>query len=238
MNRKHFLRKGLVGMGAIVAIPTVITACSKDEDSELTEGSDSSDSGVIGDCELSPSETAGPFPIKTPAELARENIIADRTGVALLINLTIQDQSDDCNPLAGVLVDVWHCDADGNYSQYGGTQMQRTDYSDKDFLRGRQTTDSNGQVSFISIFPGWYQGRAPHIHLEILDSSEKSIRVTQIAFPKEVCDTVYASDGYNGEADTQNETDNVFSDSLNGNMLDDITGNTTDGYTLTKTIVV
>ena len=217
-------------MGAIVALPTVITSCSNDDD----DGTDP----TSGDCDLSPSETAGPFPIKTPAQLVQENIVGNRTGVALLITLTVQDQSDDCNPLSGVLVDLWHCDAEGNYSQYGGTQMQQTDYTSEDFLRGRQTTDSNGQVSFISIFPGWYMGRAPHIHLEILDSNENSIRVTQIAFPKDICDTVYATAGYNGEADTLNASDNVFSDSLDGNMLDSLTGNTTDGYTLLKTIIV
>ncbi|WP_369047690.1 intradiol ring-cleavage dioxygenase [Tenacibaculum sp. UWU-22] len=232
MDRKNFLKKGIIGFGSIVALPTVITSCSNDEDSSSTTET------TVGDCDLSPSETAGPFPIKTPAQLVQENIVGDRTGVALLITLTIQDQSDDCNPLSGVLVDLWHCDAEGNYSQYGGTQMQQTDYTDKDFLRGRQTTDSNGQVSFISIFPGWYGGRAPHIHIEVLDSNENSIRVTQIAFPKDVCDTVYATSGYNGEADTLNSNDNVFSDSVEGNMLDSLKGNTTDGYTLLKTIVV
>lgn len=120
----------------------------------------------------------------------------------------------------------------------GGTQMQQTDYSSENFLRGRQTTDANGQVSFISIFPGWYSGRAPHIHIEVLDANENSIRVTQIAFPKDVCDTVYSSSSYRGQADTQNANDNVFSDSVDGNMLDSITGNTTDGYTLLKNIIV
>lgn len=236
MNRKEFVRKGLLGVGTIVALPTVIS-CSK-EDKDEFENTTTGDGSGTGDCELSPSETAGPFPIKTPAELARQNIIGNRSGVALLITLTVQDQSDDCNPMEGVYVDLWHCDADGNYSQYGGTQMQQTDYSNENFLRGRQTTDANGQVSFISIFPGWYSGRAPHIHIEVLDANENSIRVTQIAFPKDVCDTVYSSSGYRGQADTQNANDNVFSDSVDGNMLDSITGNTTDGYTLLKNIIV
>ena len=116
--------------------------------------------------------------------------------------------------------------------------MQAEDFTDVHFLRGRQKTDANGQVSFISIFPGWYRGRAPHIHVEILDSSENSIRVTQIAFPEDITDTVYATDGYNGTADTSNNSDNVFANSLEGNMADDLSGNTSDGYTLTKTIVV
>ena len=225
MDRKKFLRKGLVGLGAIVAVPT-IAAC------------DPENVDPAGDCALSPAETAGPFPIKTPADLARENIISDRQGVPLLINLTIQDQSNSCAPLSGVFVDVWHCDAAGHYSQYGGTGMQQVDYTDRNFLRGRQTTNASGQVSFISIFPGWYPGRAPHIHLEVLNSNENSIRVTQIAFEQAVCDTVYATASYQGTADTQNNRDNIFSDSEAGNLADSVTGNTADGYTLEKIIIV
>lgn len=227
MDRKHFLKKGILGLGSIVALPKVITRYSNDK----------SDPSKI-DCDLSPRETAGPFPNKTPTQLVRENIIGDRTGVALLLTLTIQDQSNGCQPLSNVWVDVWHCDSKGYYSQYGGHRMQRADFTLNNFLRGRQKTDANGQVSFISIFPGWYPGRAPHIHLEILDSNEKSIRVTQIAFPKDVCDMVYTLNDYKGEADTQNEQDNVFSDSLDANMSDSISGNTTDGFILSKTIVV
>ena len=210
-------------MGAIVALPTAINSFpAKDSD--------------INSCDVAPSETAGPFPIHSPADLVRANIISDRGGVALLVTLTVVNQN--CDPVSGVYVDIWHCDSQGDYSEYGGTQMQTTDYTDKHFLRGRQTTDSNGQVSFISIYPGWYKGRAPHIHVEILDTTENSIKITQIAFPKDVCDTVYATDGYKGTADTLNENDNVFSDSLDGNMADSATGNTTDGYTLTKVIGV
>lgn len=218
MDRKEFIKKGLSSVGTIVGITTVVAACGSDEPSN-------------GDCALSPNETAGPFPIKTPSDLVRENIIAGRAGVALLMTLTVQDQSNGCTPLAGVFVDVWHCDADGNYSEYGTLIAQS-------FLRGRQTTDANGQVSFISIFPGWYPGRAPHIHVEVLDSNDNSIRVSQIAFPKNVCDTVYATVDYNGIADTSNSSDGVFANSLDGNMADSVTGNTTDGYTLLKTIIV
>lgn len=227
MDRKKFIKNSLMGLGTIITVPSFMTSCSKDNHT-----------GTTADCALSPSETAGPFPIKTPAQLVRENIIGDRSGVALLMNLTIQNQNSDCQPMANAFVDVWHCDAEGNYSQYGGIQMQQTDYTNNNFLRGRATTDRNGQVSFISIFPGWYMGRAPHIHVEVLDSNENSIRVSQIAFPKNICDAVYATSGYNGTADTQNENDNVFSDSLDGNMLDNITGDITNGYTLTKTIIV
>lgn len=234
MERKKFLKNSLLGLGTMVVGVPVITSCSDSDDK--TASNDQTD----GSCMLSPEETAGPFPIITPSSLVKANIISDRNGVALLINITVNQKvgADSCNPLSGVYVDLWHCDSEGNYSQYGGSNMQNVDYSNKNFLRGRQLTDANGQVSFISIFPGWYRGRAPHIHIEILNIEDESLVVTQIAFPEEVCNTVYNTTFYNGEADTSNENDNVFSDSLDGNMADSLLGNIDDGYTLIKTITV
>lgn len=231
MDRKKFLQKGILGVGSIVAIPTIISGCSEEDIKEDQENQ-------TGTCALSPKETAGPFPIKSPSDLVQANIVGDRKGVPMVLNITVQDQSNGCKPFANTFVDVWHCDADGYYSQYGGTRMQKEDFTGNNFLRGRQKTDANGNVSFVTIFPGWYRGRAPHIHLEILDANEKSLRVSQIAFPKDTCDVVYATSEYNGEQDTINSKDNVFSDSEKGNMLDSLTGNTTKGYTLTKIIIV
>ena len=73
MDRKKFLKNGLMGMGAIVAIPTLIASCSN-SNTEIPSDTET------GDCNLSPRETAGPFPIKTPSNLVRENIIGDRSG--------------------------------------------------------------------------------------------------------------------------------------------------------------
>jgi protocatechuate 3,4-dioxygenase beta subunit len=88
-------------------------------------------------------------------------------------------------------------------------------------------------------FPGWYPGRAPHVHVEVLTASGSSLLVTQIAFPENVSSAVYSSTSYasHGQADTSNTKDNVFSDSL-ANELATLTGNLTDGYTLSKTITV
>ena len=228
MDRKHFIKQSLTGIGSIVGIPTILARCT-DEDNDIIPLDE--ESTTSGECELSPIETAGPFPIKTPAQLVRENIVSDRTGVALLMNITVQDQSNGCAPLPGVYVDIWHCDKDGNYSQYNS-------YANASFLRGRQLTDENGIASFISIFPGWYPGRAPHIHVEVLDSDIQSMRVSQIAFPVDIYTEVYSSTGYNGAPDTSNTRDGIFSNSLLGNMADKITGNIEDGYTLEKVLVV
>lgn len=227
MDRKKFIKKGLIGLGSIVT-PKVLGSCSEDENIDTNL--------IDDDCDLTPRETAGPFPIISPADLVRQNIIGNRSGIALVVTITVQDRSNNCNPYEGVFVDIWHCDALGNYSQYDS--QQTSDFTGDDFLRGRQTTDINGEVSFTSIFPGWYPGRAPHIHVEVLDENENSLLITQFAFPENITEIVYATSDYNGDADTSNERDFLFTNSLDGNMIDSISGNTTDGYTLQKTVVV
>ena len=225
MERKQFLKS--LGMSSLI-LP-LISACGKDDDPSAS-----------GDCTVSPTETEGPFPTKDPSSLEMMDIRSDRTGVTLTVKITIQDKNNSCAALAGALVDIWHCDKDGNYSEYGGTSMQSTNYTSYHFLRGRQTTDSDGVAAFTSIFPGWYSGRAPHIHVHVYDASGKSLLVTQIAFPTDVCNTVYttATQYYTkGKQDTSNASDNIFSDSLTSE-LSTVTGNVTDGYELTHTIVV
>lgn len=228
MDRKKFLKNGLFGLGTIVAVPTILTSCSNDDGNEPVVDPNA--------CAVSPAETDGPFPIKTPAQLVRENIVGNKSGIPLLINITVQDVNNNCQPVAGVLVDIWHCDAKGNYSQYGG-QLDGN-FTNENFLRGRQTTNANGVASFISIYPGWYPGRAPHLHLEILRSNGSSLLITQTAFPEDISNTVYATSGYNGNFDTSNAADGEFGNSLNRNMAESVTGNTTDGYTLNETIKV
>jgi len=220
MNRKNFLKKGALGLSTIVAIPTLVS-CKKEENIDPTA------------CVASPTETLGPFPNKTPADLVRENIIGDRSGIPLMIILNIQNINDDCNPLAGAQVDIWHCDAQGNYSQYDG-QLDGS-FTNANFCRGRQTTDANGNASFISIFPGWYPGRTPHIHLEVLSSAGNSLLVSQVSWDENISNTVYAEDNYNGDADTSNSRDGIVTD---GNLADSLTGNVTDGYTLMKNVKV
>lgn len=225
MKKREFLKKTLASFGTIVALP--VMGCDSQGATE-----DKNDT-----CEVSPKETRGPFPNKSPAELMRANIVSDRQGIALLINLKIQDQSESCASLVGAQVDIWHCDAEGHYSEYGNHPLQQMDFTKVSFLRGRQITDASGEVSFISIFPGWYPGRAPHIHVDVL-RGDKILLSTQVAFPEERTAEVYASRGYKGKEDTPNARDGVFRNSLVGNMADSVTGNLGDGYTLRKVITV
>ncbi len=240
MERKDFLKKGFIAALGITAIAPLAGSCKK-EDTTTTSNSSTSgngSTGTAGSCSASPTETEGPFPTKTPSSLVTGNITSDRTGVPFTIKITINNRNNNCAALAGAIVDIWHCDKDGAYSEYGGSGMQATNYTSVHFLRGRQVTDSSGLVTFISIFPGWYSGRAPHIHVHVYSASGTSLLVTQIAFPTDVCNTVYttATNYYTkGKQDTSNASDNVFSDSL-ASELATVTGSVSAGYTLTHLI--
>lgn len=246
MKRKEFLRGlGLLGIGSL-AIP-IINSCSKDSDSSETStdtGSDSGSNTGSGDCSVTNSETAGPFPTISPSSLVKSDIVMDRTGVAFTIKITVNNTKASCAALKDAIVDIWHCDKDGYYSEYGGTGMQSVNYTSVHFLRGRQTTDENGLVTFTSIFPGWYNGRATHIHVHIYNASGTSLLVTQIAFPEGVNSAVAlvnasTENGYTKGLSgyTYNATDNVFSDST-ANEMATVTGSVSDGFVLTHTINV
>lgn len=245
MERKDFLKLGLSSLGLMTITP-LINACKSSSVDVVTPATGlstttgSTNGSSASDCTVNPTETEGPFPTHTPASYVIKDITSGRTGVSMLANITIKNKNNSCANLAGAIVDIWHCDADGNYSEYGGTGMQSTNYTTVHFLRGRQTTDANGLVSFASIFPGWYSGRAVHIHVHVYNASGKSLLVTQIAFPAMVCDTVFttATSFYKkGKADTTNERDNVFSDGYSI-QLASLSGDITNGFNLAHNIVV
>lgn len=232
MERKEFLAQGFSVLG-LFAFGNAVTNCKADAVPSDNVGSDEAGTTASGDCVVSSDETAGPFPTKKPEELMVADITGDREGTTLTIKINVLDAGNNCNPLEGALVDIWHCDAGGNYSEYGGTGMQSANFTSVHFLRGRQTTDQNGLVTFKSIYPGWYRGRAPHIHVHIFDSKGKSLKITQIAFPEPVSKVVYAQGVYavHGQADTSNSLDSVFRDGIATNMSV-VDGTITEGYEL------
>lgn len=245
MERKAFLRNGLSALGIVAIAPLMTASCKKDK---TTDGSGSTTTtgggGSTTGCTEAPTETEGPFPTKLPSSYVRSNIVDGRTGVPFTMQITIQNKNSSCAALAGAIVDVWHCDKDGNYSEYGGTSMQSTDYTSVHFLRGRQVADANGLVTFTSIFPGWYQSRATHIHVHIYNAAGTSLKVTQIAFPEGSSSAVTivntTASGYTKGMTgyTYNAADNVFSDDTAGIQIAAVTGSVSAGYTLTHKIAV
>jgi protocatechuate 3,4-dioxygenase beta subunit len=244
MERKHFLKSGLAALGLAVIAP-LTGSCGKDTDTTVDNSTDTTTTGgaTSGSCTVTSSETAGPYPTITPSSYVRSDITDGQAGVPLTVKITINNTNNSCAALSGALVDIWHCTAVGYYSEYKvgpGGGYATIDYTASHFLRGRQTTDTNGLVTFTTIFPGWYSSRAPHIHVHIYNASGTSLLVTQIAFPADVCNTVYttATDyKAHGTQDTSNTEDTIFSDSL-ANELATVTGSVSAGYTLTHTIYV
>ena len=136
---------------------------------------------------------------------------------------------------------MWHCDRPGRYSLYS------SGVTNQNYLRGVQAADASGRVSFTTIFPGCYSGRWPHIHFEVFPSVSAATSVgnkvatSQIALPKDTCDAVYATAGYESSvrnlAQVSLATDNVFSD---GSALElaTVTGSAAGGYTASLTVAV
>ncbi|GAB3290371.1 peptidase associated/transthyretin-like domain-containing protein [Hymenobacter tenuis] len=239
MERKHFLKSLLVGA---ISTPALLAACSKDAETvvpDTSTGGATGGTGSTSNCAVAPTETQGPFPTKVPASYVRSDITDGRSGYQLTATITVTNSNAGCAALAGALVDIWHCDAQGNYSEYGGSGMQSTNYQAVHFLRGRQTTNANGQVTFTTIFPGWYSGRATHIHVHIYSASGTSLKVTQIAFPEGTGSAVAAVNGYTKGMSgyTSNANDNVFSDGVS-QQLATVTGSTTAGFELSIAFAV
>ncbi|HLN95759.1 MAG TPA: T9SS type A sorting domain-containing protein [Flavobacterium sp.] len=234
MERKVFLRNSIGFLGLALSAPELFRTGKPAGEAPLSPL----------DCTIAASETAGPFPTINPANYNQSNIIGDRTGVNFTVNIYIKNKNANCSAYQGALVDIWHCDKDGNYSQYGGTGMQPTNYTAYNFLRGRQVSDANGLVSFTSIFPGWYTGRATHIHVHIYNAAGTSLLVTQIAFPEGTASavaTVNAATAYGYTKGmtgyTYNASDNVFSDGVSTELAS-VSGALATGYTLDHTIYV
>lgn len=164
-------------------------------------------------CVEVPAEMAGPFPadgtnvregqvvnILTEAGVIREDIrdsIGGLTpvaaGVPMRLDLRLVDVRRGCAPLAGHAVYVWQCDAAGAYSIY--------DAPDRNYLRGVAVSDSGGRVRMVTVVPGTYPGRWPHLHFEVFGSAAQAVDGTaalltsQWALPEEACRAAYAADG-------------------------------------------
>src|SRR5207248_2741361 len=131
-------------------------------------------------CAVTPAETEGPYPDRTGminnAAFFRRDITEGKSGLPLTLTLTIVNTNSSCAAVSGANVEIWQCDAAGHYSEYS---QPGYDGNGQTFLRGIQTTDANGQVTFTTIYPGWYGGRATHIHVDVYRNGAL-VKTTQI----------------------------------------------------------
>jgi len=214
-----------------------------------------------GACSVIPEETGGPYPadgtnsnasgivnVLTQSGVVRSDIRSSfngatgtAAGVPLTIKLQLVNVNGSCATLEGFAVYLWHCDRDGNYSLYS------SGVTTQNYLRGVQVSDSTGNLSFTSIYPGCYSGRVPHVHFEVYrtlaaaTSASNRIKTSQLAFPDAASNAVYATTGYSASvrnmAAISLATDNVFSDGSSLQVAS-VTGNVTDGYVATLTVGV
>ena len=175
-------------------------------------------------CVVTPSETAGPFPsITLPV---RSDVREDRAGLPLTLAITVVNAGASCAPVTNASVEIWHCDAAGNYSEYGNLTSST-------WLRGIQPVDGSGVARFTTIYPGWYAGRATHIHIEVFVNN-RSVKTSQIAFPEEINSAVYTTGVYasKGQNPTKNTNDGIFADGVTSELAT-LTGSASSGYSAT-----
>jgi protocatechuate 3,4-dioxygenase beta subunit len=216
--------------------------------SSTTASTAASGSTAAASCDTIPEETAGPFPgdgSNGPDALGADGIVrSDITtslgggttaeGVPLTVRLSLVDTASGCTPMPGAAMYAWHCDREGRYSMYG-------DIEDETYLRGVQAAADDGTVEFTTVFPGAYSGRWPHIHVEVYESVDAAtgggspIATSQLALPEDICQQVYATDGYEDSignlARLSLESDNVFADDGGVHQLATMSGTTAGGLT-------
>jgi protocatechuate 3,4-dioxygenase beta subunit len=226
--------KSVTGSAATSATTSASTtaATSGSSATTATTAGTTATTAASGNLTAIPEETAGPFPgdgsngvnVLSESGIVRSDIRSSfgssttvAKGVTSTVTLTVVDAGTG-KPIEGAAVYLWHCDIDGNYSLYSNA------VKNENYLRGVQAADSNGTVSFTTIFPACYSGRWPHMHFEVypsvgdVTSASNKIATSQLALPEEVCNTVFATDGYSQSvANLQRvslATDMVFRDGV------------------------
>lgn len=238
---------------------------SSSSDSSSSSSSSGSSSASSDSCIADPQATNGPYPadgtnsvngsvvdVLGQSGIVRSDIRSSfgsstttALGVPLTLNITLVDTNTACELLSGYAIYVWHCNRDGEYSLYS------TDIQNENYLRGVQTTDSNGQVTFTTIFPACYSGRYPHIHFEIYPSLAKAtgqtnaVLTSQMAMPRDIASALYADSttDYSGSsanlAAVTTSSDLVFSAFTSAQLAaatPSMSGDDTAGYVANVTI--
>ncbi len=120
-------------------------------------------------------------------------------------------------------------DFDPHGPHWGPPRAQRSDALT--FLRGVQLSDASGAVQFGTIFPGWYAGRAVHIHLKV--RTDGALREAtyggghvahtgQLYFPEDVSDQVFRLAPYaSHEGQRVRQVDDaIFADGGSGGLVE------------------
>jgi protocatechuate 3,4-dioxygenase beta subunit len=228
LSRKEMLGL-LMGASAVLlagcdALPTALSQISNSSSSSSASQTNASSTSATSStsqlaCIVTPELTEGPYFVDE--KLNRADIRSDpntgavKEGALLRLTINVSEVvSGSCSPYAGAYVDVWHCDALGTYSDVVDN-AQGFNTKGQQFLRGYQVTDTNGKVEFTTIYPGWYEGRAVHIHFKIrnaLNATQAHTFTSQLFFDDSITDTVQAQSPYSskGQRTMRNSADNIY----------------------------
>jgi len=237
LSRRDVLGLAAKGAASVVVSQSLLLACAADASSATdTSSTVGTTTGTTGSatCVLTAALTEGPYFVDEM--LNRSDIRTDpvtgavSTGIPLTLSFNVSRVAGSaCTPLTGAYLDVWHCDAAGVYSDVSG--------SSRKFLRGYQITDGSGIAAFTTIYPGWYSGRAVHIHfkLRLFAGSTKTYEFTsQFFFDDTLTDSVYTQSPYNtrGSRNTRNTNDGIYNSLSTTDKvgLTLQTSKTSDGY--------
>ena len=200
MKPNRYTRRGSLARFGGLAVATLGGRALLGAD-EADAGNQAVASGLVT-CVLTPELTEGPYYIA--GEKVRRDIREGHPGTLLTLRLRVLNVAS-CSPLKGAAVDIWHADAAGNYSGFGAGASSRT------FLRGIQKTDADGLAVFTTIYPGWYSGRAVHIHVKVHVAGQV-VHTGQLFFADSLTDTVYKAAPYSARPnrDVRNAQDSIF----------------------------
>ena len=189
-------------VASAVAGAYVLLGCGDDDSSPATSTSTSTaTTRESADCVLTPEQTEGPYYIDN--DLIRSDITEGKEGMPLDLRLTVLDASS-CDPVENATVEVWHCDAVGEYSGVDGASGS--------FLRGGRRTNARGLARFRTIYPGWYQGRTTHIHVKV-HAGGQEVHTGQLYFDDSTTAAVnrdVSPYDTRGEPDTTNASDAIY----------------------------
>jgi protocatechuate 3,4-dioxygenase beta subunit len=204
-NDRFNRRSSLAKLGGLVVAGLGGGALVSSEEAE--GGNKAVETGAVS-CVLTPELTEGPYYIA--GEKVRRDIREGHPGTLLTLHLRVLNVAT-CSPVKGAAVDIWHADAAGNYSRFGSDTSSRT------FMRGIQQTDATGLATFLTVYPGWYQGRTVHIHVKV-HVGGRVVHTGQLFFPDTMTDAVYKKVPYSSRPNrtTRNAQDSIY---INGGKL-------------------
>ena len=198
-NDRFTRRSSLAKLGGLVVAGLGGSALASSEEAE--GGNKAVETGAVS-CVLTPELTEGPYYIA--GEKVRRDIREGHAGTLLTLHLRVLNVAS-CSPIKGAAVDIWHADAAGNYSGFGSDTSSRT------FMRGIQRTDATGLATFLTVYPGWYQGRTVHIHVKV-HVGGRVVHTGQLFFPDTLTDAAYKKSPYvlRPNRTTRNAQDSIY----------------------------